>query len=147
MIHSKNTTVTEIRKFNRFYLVNMGFLNFNYWGSKYSIAETRILFEIMAHGICIQSDIVKALHIDKSYLSRIIDRLCKKGLVEKKNAKHDKRAMEIMLTDKGKTESEKLIALTNQRIESQIVGLSPDDCDKLCDALCTVMTILEKENV
>jgi DNA-binding MarR family transcriptional regulator len=146
-MHSKDKTINEIRKFNRFYLVNMGFLSSNYWGSEYSIAETRILFEIMTQGICIQSNIVKALHIDKSYLSRIIDRLCKKGLVEKKNAAYDKRAMEIMLTDKGKTESEKLIALTNRRIESQITELSTDECDQLCNALCTVMTILEKEKV
>lgn len=146
-MYSKDKTINEIRKFNRFYLVNMGFLGSNYWGSEYSIAETRTLFEIMTHGICIQSDIVKTLHIDKSYLSRILDRLCKKGLVEKKNALHDKRATEIMLTDTGKAESEKLITLTNRRIEAQIAGLSSDDCDKLCDALCTVMTILEKENV
>lgn len=146
-MYSKDQTINEIRKFNRFYLVNMGFLNSNYFGSEYSIAETRTLFEIMTRGICIQSDIVKALHMDKSYLSRIIDRLYKKGLVEKRNAKHDKRATEIMLTDKGKAESEKLIALTNRRIRSQIAELSPDDCDKLCDALRAVMTILEKENV
>ena len=146
-MYNKDQMINEIRKFNRFYLVNMGFLGSNYWGSEYSIAETRILFEIMTQGICIQSNIVKALHIDKSYLSRIIDRLCKKGLVEKRSAKHDKRAMEIMLTDKGKAESEKLVALTNRRIEAQIAGLNMDDCNKLCDALCAVMKILEKENV
>ena len=146
-MYSKAQTINEIRKFNRFYLVNMDFLSTNYWDSGYSIVETRILSEIMTQGICIQSDIVKALHIDKSYLSRILDRLCKKGLVEKRSAKHDKRAMEIMLTDKGMAESEKLVALTKQRIESYIAGLSSEDCDKLCDALCAVMTILEKENV
>lgn len=146
-MYSKDKTINEIRKFNRFYLVNMGFLSSNYFGSEYSIAETRILFEIMTHGICIQSDIVRLLHIDKSYLSRIINRLCKKGLVEKRQAKNDKRATEIMLTDKGKVESEKLIALTNRRIELQITELGTDECDQLCNALCTVMTILEKEKV
>ncbi len=144
-MYSKNRTIDEIRKFNRFYTVNMGFLSSNYFGSDYSIAETRILFEIMTQGICIQSDIVKLLHIDKSYLSRMISRLCKKGLVEKRKSKHDKRAVEIMLTETGKSESEKLIALTNRRIESQITELSSDKCDKLCAALCTVMTILDKE--
>lgn len=143
-MHNKDNTINEIRKFNRFYIVNMGFLSSNYFGSEYSIAETRILFEIMTHGICIQSDIVRLLHIDKSYLSRMINRLCKKGLVEKRKSKNDKRATEIMLTDKGKAESQKLIVLTNRRIESQITKLSSEDCDKLCDALCTVMTILEE---
>lgn len=146
-MYNKDRTINEIRKFNRFYIVNMGFLGSNYFGSDYSIAETRILFEIMIHGVCIQSDIVRSLHIDKSYLSRMISRLCKKGLVEKRTSKHDKRAAEIMLTQTGKSESAKLIALTNRRIESQIAELSSGECDKLCAALCTVMTILGKENV
>lgn len=144
-MHNKDKTINEIRKFNRFYIVNMGFWGSNYFDSDYSIAETRILFEIMTQGVCTQSDIVKLLHIDKSYLSRIISQLCKRGLVEKEKSKYDKRAAEIMLTKKGKSESEKLIALTNKRIESQIADLSAEECDKLCAALCTVMTILEKE--
>ena len=64
--------IDTIRKFNRFYTVNMGFLNSNYLDSSYSVAETRILFEIKMNESCTQSDIVKILHIDKSYLSRIV---------------------------------------------------------------------------
>lgn len=37
-IYSK--TVNEIRKFNRFYTVTMGFLNSGYLDSDYSMAET-----------------------------------------------------------------------------------------------------------
>ena len=58
--------IEEIRRFNRFYTVNMGFLDSGYLDSDYSITETRILFEIKVHGTCIQSDIVKTLHIDKA---------------------------------------------------------------------------------
>ena len=38
--------IDTIRKFNRFYTVNMGFLNSIYLDSSYPVAETRILFEI-----------------------------------------------------------------------------------------------------
>jgi len=95
-------TINEIRKFNRFYTVSMGFLNSDYLDTSYSIVETRILFEIKIYGICVQSDIAKTLHIDKSYLdksylSRIISRFCKNGLVEKVKSKEDKRITYIAL--------------------------------------------------
>lgn len=144
-IYSK--TVNEIRKFNRFYTVTMGFLSSGYLDSDYSIAETRILLEINTHGTCIQSDIVKTLHIDKSYLSRIIQRFCKKGLVEKVKSDDDKRASKITLTEAGNLETTRLIALTNEKILSQLADLSHDECDELCKSLNTVISILGKEEI
>lgn len=138
-------TVNEIRKFNRFYTVTMVFLSSGYLDSDYSMAETRILFEMNIHGTCIQSDIVKTLHIDKSYLSRIIQRFCKKGLVEKVKSDTDKREIKITLTEAGKLETERLIALTNSNIQSQLVDLSRDECDESCKSLSTVISILNKE--
>lgn len=137
--------ISEIRKFNRFYTVNMGFLNSEYLDSKYSIAETRILFEIKIHQTCIQNDIVQTLHIDKSYLSRIVQRLCAKGIVEKIKSDDDKRTTRITLTEMGNAETERLIQLTNQQIKEHIIGLSPDGCNELCTALNTVISILGKE--
>lgn len=136
--------VDEIRKFNRFYSVNMGFLNLNYLDSQYSAVETRILFEIKMHGICTQSDIVQTLRIDKSYLSRIIQRFCASGVVKKIKSEDDKRVTRITLTEKGYAETEKLIYLTNSRIEKLLVGLDSDECKRLRDALNTAMSILRK---
>lgn len=105
-----NKTVSEIRKFNRFYTVTMGFLSSGYLDSDFSIEETRILFEMKIQGTCIQSDIVKTLHIDKSYLSRINQRFCKKGVIEKIKWDDDKRATKITLTEAGRMEAKRLIA-------------------------------------
>ncbi len=138
-------TINEIRKFNRFYTVSMGFLNSDYLDTSYSIVETRILFEIKIYGICVQSDIAKTLHIDKSYLSRIISRFCKNGLVEKVKSKEDKRITYIALTEKGKMETERLIELTDNRIKAKIIQLSSDECEKICDAMNAVISILGKE--
>lgn len=137
--------IEEIRRFNRFYTVNMGFLDSGYLDSDYSITETRILFEIKVHGTCIQSDIVKTLHIDKSYLSRLVQRFCKKGLVEKIKSDDDKRTTKITLTERGIEEIEKLTVLTNTQIESQVKGFDSDKCDRLCTALNTIISILGKE--
>lgn len=139
-------TIHEIRKFNRFYTVNMGFLDSEYLDTEYSIVETRILFEIKMHKKCIQSDIAKTLHIDKSYLSRLMKRFYKNGLIEKDKSEEDKRVTYISLTEKGSVETERLIELTNNRIKAKINKLSSDECDELCDAMNIVISILGKED-
>lgn len=45
-MNNDNKTINEIRKFNRFYTVHMGFLDSVYLDSSYSIAETRILLNL-----------------------------------------------------------------------------------------------------
>ena len=138
-------TISEIRKFNRFYTVSMGFLDSGYLDTVYSIVETRILFEIRMRGTCIQSDIAKTLHIDKSYLSRIITRFSQNGIIGKNKSKADKRITYITLTEKGKIEADRLIELTDIKIKSQINQLSSDECEKLCDAMNLIISILGKE--
>lgn len=140
-----NKTINEIRKFNRFYTVNMGFLDSGYFDTAYSIAEIRILFEIKIHKICVQSDISRTLHIDKSYLSRIIKRFCKNNLIEKNKSTEDKRITYISLTEKGKVEADRLIELTNNKIKTKITKLNSYECEKLCEAMNVVISILGKE--
>ncbi|MCD8024128.1 MAG: MarR family winged helix-turn-helix transcriptional regulator [Candidatus Gastranaerophilales bacterium] len=134
----------KIRTFNRFYTVKMDFLNSTYLGSKYTTAETRILFEIKIKKECTQSEIAKTLNIDKSYLSRIIRRFITKGFVQKTKSTKDKRAEIISLMEQGNSEADKLIDLTNKQITAQIMGLNSNECRKLSNALDTVILILEK---
>lgn len=144
MVENKKL-INAIRAFNRFYTVNMGFLNSNYLDTNYSIAETRILYEIKTNKTCTQSYIVKTLHIDKSYLSRIVKSLCKRGIIEKNRSDNDKRVTMITLTEMGDRETQRLIDITNLQIEKKIEGLSSMECDKLYEALGYVASILGKE--
>ncbi len=141
---NRNELCQKIREFNRFYTVQMDFLNSGYLGSSYSITETRILFELKTNVKCKQSEIVKKLSIDKSYLSRIIRKFVQKGLVEKSKFDDDKRAEILSLTSFGDAETEHLIDLANERISSQISCLSSEECDILFSSLNTILTIYER---
>lgn len=138
-------TIEEIRTFNRFYTVNMGFLHSDYLDSAYSMAQMRILFELKTCGRCIQRDVAKTLGLDKSYLSRLVKGLENKGLVEKELSAEDRRATELILTARGRAETDRLIALTHRQLQSQINGLSLEEQARLCQALRTVREILSKE--
>ncbi|MDO5423401.1 MAG: MarR family winged helix-turn-helix transcriptional regulator [Eubacteriales bacterium] len=123
-------TVDQIREFNRFYTVLQGFLNRNYLESGYSVTETRILFELKQNREMSANRIIETLHLDKGYISRLIRNFEQKGLIARKTASADRRALLIQLTAKGQEETERLIEKTNEEII--IRTYRPGDPSRVC---------------
>lgn len=140
-MEDKWTTVDQIREFNRFYTVLLGFLNRNYLNSGYSVTETRILFELKQRERMSANRLIDLLHLDKGYVSRLIRNFEQKGMVTRTPAPEDKRTLMIQLTSKGRTETEKLIDITNLEIYKLIGQLDPEACDDLCHSMKKVMDI------
>ena len=137
-------TVEQIRSFNRFYTVYMGLLNSGYLSPKYSILQSRTLFELRNQDGIRQSDLVRILHVDKSYLSRTIKQFEKNGLVQRIPSLEDRRAATLKLTEKGTQEADAQIQRANVSIGGQIVHMSATDQKKLCRAMETIMELLQK---
>ena len=108
--------INKIREFNRFYTDFLGTMNNRVLNSKYSLAESRILFEINNNTKCTACDIVSVLNIDKSYLSRILKTLEKSKLIRKKRSTEDARNIFLLLTEKGKSELNLLENEVNSRL-------------------------------
>src|SRR5688572_8763740 len=97
-----NSVIQNIRAFNRFYTDLIGLLNKNLLNSEYSLAEVRILYEIHVGNSCQASQIMTAIHIDKSYLSRLLKKMEKTNLIKKSPSGQDARAYLLTLTEKGR---------------------------------------------
>ncbi|CAM3715823.1 hypothetical protein GCM10009865_03900 [Aeromicrobium ponti] len=78
--------VGDIRQFNRFYTNILGLLDKHVFKAGYSLTESRVILEIGFMGQCIANDLVEKLDIDRSYMSRIISKLIKEGLLIKENS-------------------------------------------------------------
>ncbi|WP_349727577.1 MarR family winged helix-turn-helix transcriptional regulator [Peribacillus frigoritolerans] len=115
---SKNT-MADIRQFNRFYTNILGVLDKHILDTGYSFTEARVILEIGLMEQCIASNLVDKLEIDRSYMSRIISKLSKDGLVMKENSTLDNRTSLIRLTPEGMT----LFNQLNERSDEQIVRL------------------------
>lgn len=137
-------TAINIRKFNRFYLPYFHLLTQKYLNSEYSVAEARILYEIYENKEISARDIVSRLHVDKSYLSRILKKFESQFLLERKLSANSSRLMLISLTEKGKILAESLIADSNCRVEKYIIGLSDSDLDNLSYHLKQITEILRR---
>lgn len=138
-MEKKQEIVDQIREFNRFYTVLLGFLNRNYLDSGYSVTETRILFELHQRGCGSANQLVELLQLDKSYISRLLRGFEQKGLVTRQPSPQDGRAVLVQLTPQGQAETERLIAITNRKISELIEPLDADACDALCAAMRTIL--------
>ena len=82
---------SAVRRFNRFYTRQIGVLRKTYLDSPYSLGEMRVLYEIAHGGGVTASDIGRALDLDAGYLSRVLRKFEKRGLITRKDSDRDAR--------------------------------------------------------
>jgi DNA-binding MarR family transcriptional regulator len=137
-----NQQVQQIRVFNRFYTDLLGLLDSHLLDSPYSLAEGRILFEIASNGECRASDIIETLSIDKGYLSRILKKFEKEGLIERKASENDKRASLLSLSQPGMKVFKALDTASNQQIKKIIADLDQSKLETLVGSMTQILQIL-----
>ena len=136
--------VTEIRGFNRFYTNILGLLDQQIIDSGYSLTEARILFEISKTDICTANQLCSILDIERSYMSKIINKFEKKDLIKRRKCGKDNRNIEIQLTEKGMTVFHDLNNRANKQIEDLLEKLNVEDCEKLLNGIRTVKRYFTK---
>lgn len=123
--------IHAVRQFNRFYTNILGLLNHHLLNSDYSLPEARVLFEL-ANGRDITSKkLTEELKIDPGYLSRILKRMEKQGLLYRVKSAADGRAYPINLTDKGKETFRELDGLSEKQIGGLMAGLNEEHRERL----------------
>lgn len=81
MMQSKRESeVSAIRGFNRYYTNVLGLLNQNFLDSEYSLSEVRVLHEINKMEKCTSKYLVDTLSMDSGYLSHMLTSFQKSGL-------------------------------------------------------------------
>lgn len=140
---SESNTIDQIRAFNRFYTIIIGTLNQRFLGTDYTLTQTRILFELHQQHSCNANALVNLLHIDKSYMSRIIRRFEQQSLIVRVPDPTDKRASVIQLTALGEKTVTYLIDVTNQQIGAMIASLDASQQHAVTDAMTTIMQLLK----
>jgi DNA-binding MarR family transcriptional regulator len=137
--------IEKIRSFNRFYTNIIGLLDQHFLDSPYSLIEVRVLYEIRHTEECSAKKIREQITIDEGYLSRIIDKFIKNGLITKTPSPQDRRLHLIVLTKKGQQEFSKLNENSN-RLISQITGkLSEEEREDLIGMMQGIRALLSRD--
>ena len=136
-------TVAVIRRFNRFYTRAIGVLDRGHVGSPYTLAETRTLYEIAVGQGVTPKAVGERTGLDPGYLSRIVKRLERDGLVRREPSDVDGRSIVLRPSEEGAA----LMAVLQQRsvaqVEGLIAGLTAPQRAELTAALETVERLLE----
>jgi DNA-binding MarR family transcriptional regulator/GNAT superfamily N-acetyltransferase len=127
----KKKPIQDMRAFNRWYTDVIGLLNRHLLDSPYNLSEARLIYELHNAGAIQASQIMGLMHIDKSYLSRMLKRLEKEKLVARKQSREDGRAVLLSLTDKGQREFAALNGASDEQISSLVGHLSEEQREEL----------------
>ncbi|MCD2173212.1 bifunctional helix-turn-helix transcriptional regulator/GNAT family N-acetyltransferase [Rhizobium sp. C4] len=138
-------TIDAIRAFSRFYTTRLGVVGPTYLGTEHTLSDARVIFELDVRKTARAADLVQDLGIDPSYLSRIITRFGKAGLLTATPDPDDGRSRLLSLTARGREEAARLAVLSRGEIGAMIERLSEPEAQSLEVALGTAERLLSKD--
>ena len=97
-----DTRIEAIRRFNRFYTRRIGVLHEGLLNSKFSLTESRLLWELAHASGLTATDLARTLELDTGYLSRLLTGLKQRGLIKGTRSTDDARQQHLALTAAGK---------------------------------------------
>ncbi|HQH99787.1 MAG TPA: MarR family winged helix-turn-helix transcriptional regulator [Deltaproteobacteria bacterium] len=103
-------------------------------------AQSGALYYLMANDGCLLSELSRALLLDKSAITGLIDRLESKGLVKRRATPADRRAINIFLTDAGRSAAMKCLGVTKRYNDAIKEGLSEDEVECFSRILQKIIT-------
>jgi DNA-binding MarR family transcriptional regulator/N-acetylglutamate synthase-like GNAT family acetyltransferase len=135
----------SVRRFNRFYTKQIGVLRKGYLDSAFSLAEGRVLYEIAHRDRPIAAELSKDLDLDPGYLSRLLAKFEKQGLLARKASGNDARQSHLSLNASGRQAFAPLEARSQKQASTMLSKLSAADQQRLVDAMQTIERLLGAE--
>lgn len=138
--------VERMRSFNRFYTHKIGLLEGSKLYDPFSLAETRVLYELSYRDRVTASDLVRDLGMDAGYLSRMLRGFEKQGLITRKAAKEDARQSVLSLTAAGRRAFAPQEDVSRRVLSPLIERLPAEDRARLVNAMDTITRLLSEED-
>jgi DNA-binding MarR family transcriptional regulator/N-acetylglutamate synthase-like GNAT family acetyltransferase len=141
-VPTPNRHVAAVRHFNRFYTRLIGVLEEGQAASSHSLTELRVFYELAHRDDPVAADLASDLGIDAGYLSRIINKFARAGLVAKVASATDGRRQRLRLTEDGHAAFAPLERATERQIAALIAPLDAAGQERLVAAMATIEALL-----
>ncbi len=135
-----------IRRFNRYYIEQIGILSDRYLGQTRPLAEARLLFEIGSQTRPVR-ELRLGLDLDSGYLARLLRSLEHQGLVTLAADPDDRRARIAMLTAAGTKELRDLNQRADAAADELLGRLSERDRAQVLDAMTSIHRLLRRAEI
>jgi DNA-binding MarR family transcriptional regulator/GNAT superfamily N-acetyltransferase len=94
--------VAALRAFNRFYTRRIGVLHEGLQGTRFSLAESRLLWELAHADDTTGTELARTLDLDAGYLSRLLRGFKERALVKASRSAADARQTRLSITAAGR---------------------------------------------
>jgi DNA-binding MarR family transcriptional regulator/N-acetylglutamate synthase-like GNAT family acetyltransferase len=115
--------VADVRRFNRYWTQVLGLLDEGLLETEHPLPEARVLYELAQRPEVERGELRAVLAIDDSFLSRLLARLQRKGLITTETSPLDRRRRRIVLTPAGRVAARDLDDRSVAQIESLVAPL------------------------
>lgn len=143
----READIAAMRGFNRFYTRFLGALNEGLLKSRFSLAESRILYELGSRGSATATELASELDMDPAYLSRLLRKLRDDGLVAASASATDGRAQILTPTDAGRAAFDGLDRASHDEIGALLAPLGGEEARALLSAMARIRRVLEPGSV
>jgi DNA-binding MarR family transcriptional regulator/GNAT superfamily N-acetyltransferase len=130
--------IAAVRQFNRTWTQMIGVLTDSLLQTSYSLSEARVLYELAQRDGALASDLTRTLGLDAGYLSRMLSRFSKDGLLDRQTSADDARRQHLRLTDRGRAEFDTLNARQEGAVGAMLATIGADDRRRMLAAMATV---------
>jgi len=131
-----------VRSFNRFYTRQIGLLNEGVYNSPFSLSEVRVLYELAYRTRPTAAELGKELGLDAGYLSRILTRFQKQGLIGRTPSPADARQNLLHLTERGRKVFKPLDSRSSEEVAAMLGQLAEADQKRLAHAMHEIESLL-----
>jgi DNA-binding MarR family transcriptional regulator/N-acetylglutamate synthase-like GNAT family acetyltransferase len=135
--------VAAVRRFSRFYTRAIGALQEGLLQSRFSLAEARVLYELAQRRDITATDLGRDLDMDAGYLSRILQRFDRDGLIVRTQSDADRRQSLLSLTPAGREAFAPLDARSREAVGALLAPLPEPAQSKLVAAMARIETLLD----
>ena len=103
-------------------------------GEPISVSQAHALTELAAQPLS-QAELARRLRLDRSVVSRLADALEQRAWLSRERHPQDQRAVQLVLTDRGRAAADRLAGARRARLATLLDGVPADERDNVLRAL------------
>jgi len=137
--------IASLRRFNRFYTKRIGVLREGPPDGRYTLPETRLLWELAHRDNATASELAREIDLDPGYLSRLLRGLKDRKLVKAKRSSADARQLLLWLSDAGQKAFAPLDQRSQDEMGALLARLADDEQRRLLAAMASIERLLDEK--
>jgi DNA-binding MarR family transcriptional regulator/GNAT superfamily N-acetyltransferase len=145
MMVASHAQTDAVRRFSRLFTARLGVLRKSLYGSRFSLAEARVLYELATRPSSTAGAIAADLGIDPGYMSRICSGLARAKLLRRAKVAGDGRQRRLELTKSGAAAFAKIDAASRAEVAALLEPLEAPARRTLVEALAQAEQVLDPQ--